>query len=144
MNDYLPLLQSFDFPISTSMNIINSINFLEFRLQTSFWTSGSSGGLICGAERTFVWCSTGNIADETIITDSQLRNYSGYSGNESTANCVTLGLNQGRAQLSLAACSEAKPFMCQVRRGKNANKVFLNHSFLCSPNARLQLALATA
>jgi virulence-associated protein VapD len=54
--------------------------------------------------------------DETIINDSPqlMRNYSDAIGNESTAHCVTLGLNKGRAQLSLAACSEKQPYMCQV------------------------------
>jgi hypothetical protein len=69
--------------------------FPEFRSQTSFWTSASSVGLICGAERTLLWCSSGNAVDETIINYSPqlIRNYSDANGNESTAHCVTLGLN---------------------------------------------------
>jgi hypothetical protein len=105
---------------------------------TSFWTSASSsssgGGLLCGVERTFVWCSTGTVVDETIINDSpQLAsNNSDTNGNESRANCVTFGLNDGRARLSLASCSEAKPFMCQVKTRK-LQKSLSDHSFSLQP-----------
>jgi hypothetical protein len=149
MQDYLPFLQSSDAKrLSHILHISTQHHFIsaESHSLTSFWTSASSssaGGLLCGVERTFVWCSTGNIVDETIITDSQLRNYSGFNGNESTANCVTFGLNDGRARLSLASCSEAKPFMCQVKSRKLLKSLW-DHSYFYSPNARLQLVQKTA
>jgi len=81
----------------------------------SLWTSASSEGLFCALERTFAWCSSGRAADEAFVNNTELWTAI-PSGNETNANCVTLGLNKNgsSAQLSLAACSESKSFMCQV------------------------------
>lgn len=82
---------------------------------TALWTSASSDGQYCALERTFAWCTTGNIVNETYINDTQLW-ASKPDGSESAGNCVTLSLNKDEtsAQLSLAACTESKKYMCQV------------------------------
>jgi hypothetical protein len=111
---YLPLFKSILFSLMLHSNN-NVIIRAEFRLQSSFWTSASSEGEFCASERTFAWCTSGSIFNESSVNDAILWTVI-PTGNESTSNCVSLGLskNEGSAQLSLAACSESKPFMCQV------------------------------
>lgn len=98
-------------PISLHVSLI----IIEFRLQPSFWSSASSEGLFCASERSFTWCTSGNYIDDASVKNPQLWNEA-PTGNESLANCVSLGLskNENSAELSLAACTESKPFMCQV------------------------------
>jgi hypothetical protein len=93
--------------LQTSTNIII--------LESSFWSSASSEGLFCAAERTFAWCSSGTAVEESFVNNTELWTAI-PTGNETLANCVTLGSNKNgsSAQLSLAACSESKSFMCQV------------------------------
>ena len=81
----------------------------------SFWTSASSEGQYCALERTYAWCTTGTIVQGSYINDTQLWAAT-PDGNASLGNCVALSLNNSKksAQLSLAACTEAKSYMCQV------------------------------
>jgi hypothetical protein len=62
------------------------------------------------------------------------------TGNESLANCMTLELskNESSAQLSLAACTEAKPYMCQVFINTETGGLDLK-LFIVSPNVKMQL-----
>jgi len=80
-----------------------------------YWTSASSEGLYCSLNRKFSWCTTGAIIDEKYINDTQIWT-AVPNGSEAAGNCVTLGLNsdETNAQLSLAACADSKPFICQV------------------------------
>lgn len=93
-------------------------------MESSFWTSASSDGEFCSAERMFAWCTeNGTVVNEAIINNSDLW-ASQQSGNDSAGNCVTLGLSKnGTTQLSLASCSDSKPYMCQV--GDNP-KLYIN------------------
>jgi hypothetical protein len=79
------------------------------------WTAASSEGQFCGLERTFAWCTTGTIVKEIFINDTQLWD-STPKGSASEGNCVAMSLktDESSAQLSLAACSDSKSFMCQV------------------------------
>jgi hypothetical protein len=83
----------------------------------AFWTSASSEGNNCALERTYAWCTTSAIVEEILINDTQLWDAKGDpKGNNSAGNCVTLSLNTNETtnQLSLAACTDAKSYMCQV------------------------------
>jgi hypothetical protein len=77
--------------------------------------SASSEGQYCALERTYAWCSTGAIVEGSYINDTQLWAVK-PDGSESAGNCVALGLNNNKtsAQLSLAACTDTKSYMCQV------------------------------
>jgi hypothetical protein len=81
----------------------------------SFWTSASSEGQYCALERTLAWCTTGTVVEEILINNTQLWT-SPPDGNETAGNCVAMSLNKNEtiAQLSLAACTESKSYMCQV------------------------------
>jgi hypothetical protein len=89
-------------------------NISDFQ-QMSFWTSASSEGQNCALERKLAWCTTGTIIEEILINDAQLWTTPPY-GNESAGNCVAMSLtnNETITQLSLAACTESKSYMCQV------------------------------
>jgi hypothetical protein len=106
---YLPLLKSFNFPC-----FANYLAQISLFIESSFWTSASSEGLSCGAERMFAWCTSGIVVDEGFVNNSALWTAI-PTENETLANCVTLGDKNGSsAQLSLGSCSESNPFMCQV------------------------------
>jgi hypothetical protein len=89
-------------------------NISEFH-GMSFWTSASSEGQYCALERKLAWCTTGTIIEENKINDARIWTTPPY-GNESAGNCVAMSLtnNESSAQLSLAACTESKSYMCQV------------------------------
>jgi hypothetical protein len=79
------------------------------------WTAASSDGQYCAMERTFAWCTTGAILEEIFINDTQQWDAT-PKGSASDGNCVAMSLktDESSAQLSLAACSDSKSYMCQV------------------------------
>jgi hypothetical protein len=79
------------------------------------WTAASSEGQYCALDRTFAWCTTGTIVEMLFINDIKLWDAT-PKGSASDGNCVTMSLttNESSAQLSLAACSDSKSYMCQV------------------------------
>jgi hypothetical protein len=88
------------------------------------WTAASSEGQYCALDRTFAWCTSGNIVKEIFINDTQLWD-STPKGSASEGNCVAMSLktDESSAQLSLAACSDSKSYMCQVFKLRNARLV---------------------
>jgi hypothetical protein len=90
------------------------LNVIEHMLMP-LWTSASSEGKYCAVDRTFAWCTTSTIIEEMSVNDTQL--WDGIpQGSDASGNCVTLKLNKNEssAQFSLAACTDSKPYMCQV------------------------------
>jgi hypothetical protein len=90
------------------------IHVLE-HMPMPLWTSASSEGKYCALDRTFAWCTTSKIVEEMFVNDTLL--WDGIpQGSDTDGNCITLKLNQNKssAQLSLAACTDSKSYMCQV------------------------------
>jgi hypothetical protein len=81
----------------------------------SLWTSASSEGPQCTEQRKFAWCTSGNIMEEKYVNDAGIWGEKPI-GNTSVGSCVSMTLNQNEsnAQLSLAACTDSKSFLCQV------------------------------
>jgi hypothetical protein len=108
------------------------------------WTAASSEGQYCALDRTFAWCTSGTILEEIFINDTQLWD-STPKGSASDGNCVAMSLktDESSVQLSLAACSDSKSYMCQVLK-----IIFLNSAVLIihlnSQYARLVLVPKSA
>jgi hypothetical protein len=117
LQNYQTILRS-KFNSNVKLSIVIALktnNVAELDTRMSFWTSASSEGHYCALERTYAWCTTGTIVDGSYINDTQIW-AAMPDGSASAGNCVALGLNNNKtsAQLSLAACTDTKSYMCQV------------------------------
>jgi hypothetical protein len=86
-------------------------------VKSSVWTAGSSEGAACDTEKTFAWCPSGKLFNESQVTDARFwANLP--DGSSSTKRCLEISYDtaKGSAALASAHCStDKKPFICQVK-----------------------------
>jgi hypothetical protein len=93
------------------------------------WTTGSSEGNACDTEKTYGWCPSGKLFNESQLADASywatLPN-----GSASTKRCLELNYDASKGvTLANADCSlDKKSFICQV--GKSISYFNLKTEFI--------------
>lgn len=85
---------------------------------SSVWTSGSNEGNSCDLVRSFAWCDTGILLNETDVMKAD--NWDAAtgmpSGNASDPKCLTLKYDAAAQKVALgrSKCNGTMPFLCKV------------------------------
>jgi hypothetical protein len=79
------------------------------------WTTGSSEGNGCDTEKTFAWCLSGKLFNDSQVADARYW-ITPPDGSASSKRCLELNYDASKgATLASADCStDKKPFICQV------------------------------